>query len=125
MNSHVVSEDQFNEVFDKLIAHKTSFLAYFHGGYDEEGKSWCSDCDVASPNINAIIQNFPNIQLYKFPIVERLEWKKTDYKYRTHPKTNLSRVPTLIYYEKGIEFARLIEDELFNLDDVLEFVKQI
>ena len=126
MNYNIILEDEFDDQFEKLINDKTSFIAYFHGGYNEEtGSSWCSDCDIAKPIINKVIEHFQNIKVFKFTIKESKDWKKPDYKYRIHPKVKLAKVPTLIYYEKGIEFGRMIEEELFNKDNVFEFVSQI
>jgi thiol-disulfide isomerase/thioredoxin len=122
---HTINENDFKSEFTKLIENKESFLAYFHGAYNTDGgKSWCSDCDIAKPIIDKILPE-AKVSVYKFPIQESKEWKRQDYEYRINPKVKLSKVPTLIYYEKGIEFGRLTEEELFNADTVNEFINQI
>lgn len=122
-----IALNEFEAKFTELIANKTSFLAYFYGGYDQNGESWCSDCVIAKPNIEAAskeLENQEKVFLYKFPVDDRVEWKKPDFIFRTHPKVKLDRVPTLIFYQNGVEFGRLIEDQLFDQANVIDFFKQ-
>jgi hypothetical protein len=127
MNSNIrtISEKDFAEEFDKLIKDKQSFLAYFHGAHDEEThKSWCSDCDIAKPVIDEVLHS-SSIQVLKLPILDHKEWKRPDYEYRVNPKIKLTKVPTLIYYNNGVEFGRLTEGELFDKQNVINFLNQI
>jgi len=122
-----ISLDEFDVKFAELITNKVNFLAYFYGGYDHAGNSWCSDCVISRPNIDEaskLLDHQDKVLLIKFPIDDRLEWKKSDFIYRTHPKVKLQKVPTLLYYNNGFEFARLTEEELFDQSNVLEFFKQ-
>jgi hypothetical protein len=110
-----------------LISNKVKFFAYFYGGYDEEGNSWCSDCVLSKPSLeeaSKFLKDQESVSLYKFPIDDKLEWRKPTFIYRTHPKVKLQKVPTLLYYQDGCEYGRLTEGELFDVPNVLEFVKQ-
>jgi thiol-disulfide isomerase/thioredoxin len=123
----IVPLKEFEGNFPELITTKSNFFAYFYGGYDVTGDSWCSDCVVSKPIIEEaqkLLEGQTKVRLFKFPIDDRLEWKKQDFIYRIHPKVKLDRVPTLIYYQNGIEFGRLTEDELFDKSNVEEFIKQ-
>jgi thiol-disulfide isomerase/thioredoxin len=122
-----IALEEFEIKFGDLISNKINFLAYFYGGYDIDGNSWCSDCVVSKPNIeeaSKLLENQDKVLLVKFPIDDRLEWKKTDFIYRVHPKVKLQKVPTLLYFQNGLEFARLTEGELFDKNNVIEFFKQ-
>jgi hypothetical protein len=118
---------EFEQSFGELIQNKSNFFAYFYGGYDQNGVSWCSDCVISKPNIeeaSKALEEAGNVFLVKLPIDDRVEWKKPEFVYRTHEKVKVTRVPTLIYYHKGIEFGRLVEDQLYDLENVKEFFNQ-
>lgn len=116
----VVEFSEFENVFNTLISGKKDFIAYFYGNYDENGVSWCGDCNVSKPHIeeaSKILENKTEPVLYKFPI-ERLSYKDKSFLYRTHPKVKLTNVPTLIMFQKGAEFARLIEGQISDQEHV-------
>jgi len=122
-----VNLNEFEAVFGELLSSKASFFGYYYGGYDSEGKSWCSDCVQSKPIIEEavkILEGQDKIKLYKFPVDDVKEWKKQDFIFRVHPKVKVTRVPTLVYYSNGIEYGRLIEGELFDKSNVEEFIKQ-
>jgi thiol-disulfide isomerase/thioredoxin len=124
---NTINLSEFENVFTQLIWNKPNFFGYFYGGYDDNGQSWCGDCVVAKPIIeeaSKLLESQNNIIFLKFPVNERLEWKKNDFIFRTHPKVKLDRIPTLIYYQNGVEFARLIEGELFDKANVEDFIRQ-
>ena len=132
MNSYnsllkTVSLKDFETTFGELVSNKSNFFGYFYGGYDENGNSWCSDCVTSKPIIeeaSKVLEGQSKVQFYKFPVDEVREWKRPDFIFRVHPKIKLSKVPTLIYYNNGVEFGRLTEGELFDKANVLEFIKQ-
>jgi hypothetical protein len=116
----IVQFSEFETVFNNLISSKKDFLAYFYGDYDNDGVSWCGDCNVSKPHIeeaSKIISNRTEPVLYKFPI-ERTSWKDKSFLYRTHPKLKLTNVPTLLMFQKGSEFARLIEGQISDQEHV-------
>merc|ERR1711976_419565 len=129
MNSNIrtIPLNEFDAEFSKLLSNKTSFLAYFYGGYDENGVSWCSDCVTSRPIIeeaSKLLDGQDKITMIRVSVDDRNEWKKPDFVLRTYPKLKLDRVPTLLYYQGGVEFARLYEDQLFDLENVKEFFIQ-
>lgn len=118
---------EFETKFIELISNKVKFFTYFHGGYGDNGKSWCSDCDVAKPIIDEAakqLENQDKVLFVKLSIDDKDEWKKPNFILRIHSKVKLTKVPTLIYYQDGIEYGRLTEEELFDSSNVNEFVKQ-
>jgi thiol-disulfide isomerase/thioredoxin len=124
---NTVTFGEFQVKFDELIANKTSFYGYFYGGYDESGSSWCSDCVTAKPIIeeaSKILENQDKVLFFRFPVDSVSDWKNSKCIFRTHSKVKLDRVPTLIYFQAGLEYGRLIEGELFDKSNVEEFIKQ-
>ena len=118
---------EFEKFFNELISKKSNFYGYFYGGYDENGQSWCGDCVVAKPIIEEackILESQDKVLFLRFPVDDKVEWKKPDFIFRTHSKVKLDRVPTLIYYHGGVEYGRLIEGELFDKSNVEEFIRQ-
>jgi len=107
-----------------LMESKKSFFAYFHGAYNPEtNQSWCSDCDISRPVVEKQLnklENKKNFVFAKFPIETSTEWKNPEFVYRTN-KFKLKKVPTLIFFNKGIEMGRLVEGELFDESNVAEF----
>lgn len=123
-NSYVsiIETNLLEDQFKSLINNKNSFLAYFHGSYDSNGVSWCSDCDKSRPIIDEcaeLLKNQDKVKLIKFP------FEKNDRPlYSEHPNIKLTRVPSLVFYDSGVEFGRLVEDQLFNKENVKEFFMQ-
>lgn len=123
----IIALKDFETTFSELINSKVNYFAYFYGGYDDKGNSWCSDCVTSKPiidEVSKLLEGQDKVKFYKFPIDDKLEWRKQDFVYRVHSKVKLERVPTLIYYSQGIEYGRLIEGELFDKNNVEEFVRQ-
>ncbi len=119
--------NEFEGAFNQMIANKETFLAYFYGGYDENGVSWCSDCVTSKPNIDEaskLLEGQEKVNMIRLSVDDRLEWKKPDFVLRTMPKLKLDKVPTLFFFQDGVEFARLFEDQLFDLENVKEFFQQ-
>lgn len=115
----------FESEFTSLIKAKKPFFGYFTGSISENGVSWCPDCETAKPNIEKGVKELEGseIEFIVFPL-DREPYKKSDFHLRTNPKTKLTAVPTLIFYNDGIEFGRMVEDELFDETKVITFMKQ-
>jgi len=115
---------EHESVLEKLNESKKSYFAYFHGAYNQEtNKSWCSDCDISKPLVEKQLnklENKKNVLFIKFPIETSAEWRKPDFVYRTN-KFKLRNIPTLIFYNKGVEMCRLVEGELFDEANLAEF----
>lgn len=123
---HVIKVSEAQLKLESLFDSKQSFFAYFHGAYDEStGRSWCSDCDISRPLVEKQISKLENqkkinVLFCKFPIETSLEYKNPEFIYRTN-KFKIKKIPTLIFYRKGVELGRMVEDELFNEDNLSEF----
>jgi len=108
-----------------MIQQRKSFFVYIYGSHDYTGQSWCSDCNLARPNVEdakKIIKNKryeKEIYFLSLPIEKiYMDDLKED------PIIQLERVPTLIYYENGIERGRLIENDLFSYQSIRDFILQ-
>jgi hypothetical protein len=44
--TRIEKEEDFDAHFEKFAANEEFWLAYFTGGINESGESWCSDCVV-------------------------------------------------------------------------------
>lgn len=119
---------EFEREFLPLLTNKQSFVAYFTGDVDKNtGKSWCPDCDISKPNVEEAmlkLEGKENILFVKMP-VERSDWRDQGFIYRIHPKLKVNKVPTLMFFSNGQEYGRLVEDELADKDNVLEFIEQV
>ena len=106
-----------------LIYSKKNFFVFMYGTHDTRGVSWCSDCYYAEPNVNLIKgiiaskEKEKEIYFVNIPIDKE---KKSFYKQNQILK--MSHVPTLIYFENGKEIRRIIQNDLFNKDRVVDFV---
>lgn len=107
-----------------LLESKKSFFAYFHGSFNEQtNQSWCSDCDISRPLIEKQhnkLECKKNFVFAKFPIETCAEWKNPQFAYRVN-KFKVNRIPTLIFFLKGVEMGRLVESELFDESNLGEF----
>ena len=121
-NVQTVNYADFETIFPSLIETQKTFYAYFYGGYDQNGISWCGDCNTSKPNVDEgtkILNNQNSIILYRFPL-EAATWRDKSCLYRTHPKLKLTNIPTLILFQKGVEFTRLVEGQLNDKENVMD-----
>ena len=109
----------------EMVQQRKTFFLYVYGSRDYTGQSWCSDCNIARPNVEQaknIIKNKKfekDLSFVDIPIEKiYMDDLKDDQIIR------LERVPTLIYYENGIERGRLIENDLFSYQSVSNFINQ-
>ena len=96
----------------QLIAARGSALYLFFGSEDPTtGASWCPDCVIADPVLRRACATLrPDLTLYECPIGLRSAWKnQPQHPYRLHPATRLTRIPTLVFLEHGLERGRLVE----------------
>ncbi len=107
----------------QLIKDKKTFFFYGASNADQAGKSWCPDCDNAKPFIEKGLKLFLNQDTIPFIhcSVDRDTWRNKSNFYRTNKRLSLKSVPTLIYFEKGVEFGRLVESELCSEDAIKDF----
>jgi hypothetical protein len=109
----------------ELIQQRKTFFVYLYGSRDYTGQSWCSDCNIARPNVEQaknIIKNKKFEKDLSFVDIPIEKIYMDDFK--DDQIIKLERVPTLIYYENGIERGRLIENDLFSYQSVSNFINQ-
>ena len=123
----IVNFSEFDSIYKPLIENKRTFLAYFYGDYNNDGISWCGDCNDSKPIVDEatkLLNEKTEVVLYKFPI-EQLKWRDKSFLYRTHPKLKLTNVPTMILYQTGSEFTRLVESQLNDIENVKDLFSLI
>lgn len=101
-------------------------LFLFFGAEDPAtGESWCPDCVIADPILRRACTSLrPDLTLYECPVGMRSDWKnQPGHPYRQHPTTRLTRIPTLLFIEHGLERGRLVEGDCAKPDVVAAFLK--
>ncbi len=111
------------ELIAKLVSEKKTFFFYAASNHDANGKSWCDDCDNSKPFIEEGLKLFGSQDTVPFIYcsVDRDTWRNQSNFYRTYKSLNLKCVPTLVYFDKGVEMGRLVESELIIKDAVNDF----
>nr|CDS31923.1 thioredoxin domain containing protein 17 [Hymenolepis microstoma] len=108
------------EFLDKNID-KRCFL-YFVASPDETGESWCPDCRKAKPFVESAIEHLPEDAVFiTVHTGSKPVWKDQANEFRTEPKLNVNNVPTLMEFGKP---NRLVEDQLFEVDQIVNFLTQ-
>ena len=108
-----------------FIRQRRTFFVHIFGSHDYTGQSWCSDCNIAKPIVEQgkkIIDNKryeKEIYFLSIPI-DKIYMED----FRDDPYIQLERVPTLIFFENGIEKGKLIENDLFSYSRVRDFILQ-
>lgn len=119
--THISNIAEFEEHFAQ---HQTEsvLIAIFKGTKDPvTGASWCDDCDAAEPFLTPAMGSTIHENVLVCEIGPRESWKDCpDNAFRTHPKTRLRCVPTLIRYHHGSEVLRLEEAQLQDLTILTE-----
>jgi hypothetical protein len=108
-----------------MMQQRKTFFVYLYGSHDYTGQSWCSDCNIARPNVEEAKKIIKNKRYQKEVYFVDIPIEKIymdDFK--DDPIIQLERVPTLIYYEKGLERGRLIENDLFSYQSICDFMMQ-
>lgn len=99
---------------------KKSIICYFTGSKNEEGISWCPDCNDSAPVIDYLLNTYSDKFSYYSYYIDRPIWKDKDNEYRTDSFFKVTSVPTLIYYSDGVEMIRMMESEISKqaIDDL-------
>ena len=109
----------------QLIDQRKTFFILMYGSTDFRGVSWCSDCNFAEP----LIQNAKRIVLSKqserqvFWINIPIE-KEKRHAYKIDSYLRMMFVPTLIYYENGIEIGRIVQEQMFTQESINNFISR-
>ena len=115
----------FPQKIRQLKQEGKTFFIHLYGSSDYTGHSWCSDCNIAKPNIEQAKNNIRNKEFEKEVYFLSIPVEKVQMdNFRDDPTIHLERVPTLIYYENGMERSRLIENDLFSYQTVNNFINQ-
>ena len=108
----------------EMLQERKTFFIFIYGSHDYSGKSWCSDCNIAMPNVEQVknlIKNNNSREVYFIDLpIDKINMTDLG----DDPIIRLEKVPTLIYFENGMERSRLIENDLFPYQDVRDFVLQ-
>ena len=94
-----------------------------YGATDYRGVSWCSDCTFAEP----LIQNGKNLVLSR-QSQKQILWvnipieKERRQAYKVDAYLRMMYVPTLIYYENGIEMRRIVQEQMFTQESINNFI---
>ena len=127
-NERFIDLNQYNyqNKLKELLYKRKTFFVFIHGSNDYSGKSWCSDCNIAKPNIDQgknlikIKKDEKEVYFLSIPI-EKIYTED----FRDDPYIQLERVPTLILFDNGVEKGRLIENDLFSYLRIREFIMQV
>ena len=68
------------------------------------------------------MENEPKKELYFVNISVNINQKEI---YRNDPIVRMKRIPTLIYFSKGVEMGRIIEKEMATQENIDSFIDQI
>ncbi|WAR02767.1 TXD17-like protein [Mya arenaria] len=92
----------------------TTIFALFCGSIGKDGKSWCPDCVVAEPVINANLSKIADDGVFIYCSVgDRTFWKDQNNAFRKDPSLMLKGVPTLL---KLGQPNRLVEEQCAKTD---------
>ena len=135
-NNYLSSNERVDDKFIKLniynyqrkiremIQKRKTFFIFIYGSHDYTGQSWCSDCNTAMPNVEQVknkIRNNNDREIYFIDIpIDKINMKDL----ANDGIIQLERVPTLIYFDYGMERDRLVETELFSYQAVNNFILQ-
>ena len=107
----------------QLIDQRKSFFLLMFGTFDYRGVSWCSDCNFAEP----LIKNGKNI-VFSRQSQKPILWvnvpieKEKRQAYRVDAYLRMMYVPTLIYFENGIEMRRIVQEQMFTQESINNFI---
>ena len=118
-----LNNNNFSNGINDLIRKKKNFFVYMYAEADYKGVSWCSDCIFSESFIKNgkefVLENKLPKKIYwvNIPISK---YKRYSYKYNNILK--LKYVPTIIYFEKGIEVRRIVQQETFSQERINSFI---
>ena len=96
-----------------------------YGKHDMRGQSWCSDCEIAQPFINNIKPIIAKNEQYKEIFFVNIPIPREKRKlYSSNKILKMVHVPTLIYFQKGREVGRILENQIFSQFQVTSFVEK-
>eukprot|EP01129_Flabellula_baltica_P014710 TRINITY_DN7127_c0_g1_i1.p1 TRINITY_DN7127_c0_g1~~TRINITY_DN7127_c0_g1_i1.p1 ORF type:complete len:126 (+),score=33.34 TRINITY_DN7127_c0_g1_i1:2-379(+) len=109
--------------FDTALTNSenTKKLILFVASLNNEGLFWCPDVIRAYPIVmEDLSQRETAFDLIEC-VVQRDGYRDPDNFYRTHD-VKLTAIPSLVCYENGTFGGRLVEEEMFDPQDVKNFI---
>eukprot|EP00340_Litonotus_pictus_P002383 CAMPEP_0170516918 /NCGR_PEP_ID=MMETSP0209-20121228/3040_1 /TAXON_ID=665100 ORGANISM="Litonotus pictus, Strain P1" /NCGR_SAMPLE_ID=MMETSP0209 /ASSEMBLY_ACC=CAM_ASM_000301 /LENGTH=120 /DNA_ID=CAMNT_0010802013 /DNA_START=6 /DNA_END=368 /DNA_ORIENTATION=+ len=106
---------------EKIVKEGKAVVAYFSGSSDGNGVSWCPDCNDSKPAYLDMLKTYGEKLTISSYFIERPVWKDQSNEYRTNPFFKVNAVPTLVYYNEGMELMRIKEDQVTKkaIDNIL------
>ncbi len=105
---------------------ETALFLFFGSEDPATGASWCPDCVTADPVLRRVCTTLrPDLVLYECPVGARSSWKnQADHPFRLHPGIRLTRIPTLLFLQGGLERGRLVEADCADAAVVAAFLQR-
>ncbi|XP_013109806.2 thioredoxin domain-containing protein 17 [Stomoxys calcitrans] len=110
--------DGFEKSIEDLAKNKGKLFVYFTGEKDDKGVSWCPDCNVAGPKVEAAIKEFAEDDtiFLTVDVGNRSFWKDMKNPFRLDSRLKLMVIPTLIRWKTVIK----LEGDQCEKPDLLE-----
>ena len=122
----ITTPSNFNQILKDHLKDKKDFLVYLYGAHDAQGRSWCPDCVIAQPFVDnvlpRILENESKKEVYFINISVGMKQREI---YRNDKIIKMKRIPTLIYFSKGVEMGRLVEGDMASQENIDSFIDQI
>ena len=116
----------FSTIIKDYLKQKKDFIVYIYGDHDEQGRSWCPDCEVSQPLVENILprikENESQKEVYFINISVAINNREI---YRNDKIIKMKRIPTIIYFSQGVEMGRLVEGDMASQENIDAFIDQI
>ncbi|ESN90173.1 hypothetical protein HELRODRAFT_186220 [Helobdella robusta] len=113
-NKHLaVGYDELLKYTEKYKNIPKLFILYT-GSKNENGCSWCSDCNQTFPTIDKVFTRHPDAHLIICDVGNRPEWKDPNNSFRKNLKIN--SIPTLVNYHQS---SKRLEDKECGNEELL------
>uniref|UniRef100_T1PAM7 Thioredoxin domain-containing protein 17 n=1 Tax=Musca domestica TaxID=7370 RepID=T1PAM7_MUSDO len=115
---HAKGFDGFEKSVEELSKCGKKLFVYFTGEKDENGVSWCPDCNVAGPKVEAAVKEFADDDsvFLTVDVGNRPFWKDMKNPFREDARLKLMVIPTLIRWQTVIR----LEGDQCEKPDLLE-----
>ncbi|CAL4253032.1 unnamed protein product [Meganyctiphanes norvegica] len=110
--------DAFIAEVDKVKGSGAPIFVLLSGSKDASGKSWCPDCVVAEPVVEAGLSKAPEDTVFIYVGVGGRDfWKDSKCVFRTDSRTRLKSVPTLMRWEgpERLEESQCAKQDMVNM----------
>lgn len=121
----VSSLAEFDAALSAALSSGAPAFSFFSGALNEDGVSWCPDCEEFKPLLKAVIEEAGaagDLTLITAPLV-RSEYKGVATHWaRVHPKVMLRAIPTFIKWGASKKVAELVDPECKDVASVRTLV---